>query len=91
MPVLVGTLVLVGIFAPGTITTAWDSFRLHLTATSDAIAAGRGVTAALEAVQVGMLGVPALGIALTLGLVLRRAGGHLRRRRPAQPAQAPAS
>jgi hypothetical protein len=89
--VLIGTLVLVAISVPGTIATAWDSFQLHLMATSDAIASGSAVTAALEAIQVGMLGVPALGVALTLGLVLWRAVGHLRGRRPAPPAEAPAA
>ncbi|MDX6648003.1 MAG: putative peptide zinc metalloprotease protein [Miltoncostaeaceae bacterium] len=91
VPVLLGTIVLVAISAPGTIATAWASFQLHLTATSDAIASGSAVTAALEAIQVGMLGVPALGIAFTLGLVLWRAFGNLRARRPAPAADATAA
>ena len=90
VPVLAGTLVLIAIAAPGTIATSWDSFRLHLTATSDAISSGHAITAALEAIQVGMLGVPAVGIALTLGLGLWRVAGRLRRRRPAT-VEAPAA
>jgi len=90
-PVLVGTIVLMGLYAPDAVTASWESFRRHLDATTDAIGAGSAWTAALEALQVLILGAPALALALTLGLCTNRAVRHVRRRPPAPAAESPAA
>jgi putative peptide zinc metalloprotease protein len=91
LPALALTFVALGLAAPGVIATGWDSFRDHLSATSHAWSAGDAWDVIGEGLQVGLLALPVLGIALTLGLVTWRAVGHLRARRPAPQAEAPAA
>jgi putative peptide zinc metalloprotease protein len=81
VPVLLLLLTQLALAAPGLVAAVWDSFNVHLDSAARALDAGNWTSAAAEALQVALLGAPALGAVLTTGLLLHRGAARLRARR----------